>query len=556
MSLQVEIAFSVPPETARVAQAAFPRGNVYMSMRDELGVLYQDPQFADLFPPQGQPAEAPWRLALVTVMQFAENLPDRQAADAVRSRIDWKYALGLDLGDPGFDFSVLCEFRARLLSHEAAQRLLDTLLTLSRERGWLKARGKQRTDSTHVLAAIHVLNRLENVGETLRHTLEVLAQVAPEWLLTHMLPEWADRYGKRLDHYRLPREKAQQAELAALMGADGLWLLSALYAPQAPALLPTLPAVEQMRQVWIQQFVVQEGQIRWRESKDLPPSSLLCPSPYDPEARYSKKREMVWTGYKVHLTETCDEDTPNLITHVETTSATTADVEVTETIHADLQEADLLPETHFVDAGYVDAALLANTAPRYGVQLLGPVARDSSWQAVAKQGFDHSQFKIDWQARQVTCPHGKKSRLWSQQKGRGERPLILVKFSESDCQACGLRSACTRSQTGGREMGLLAQEEYLALQSARSAQKTGDFKERYTARAGIEGTLSQAIAVGGMRRCRYIGRAKTHLQNVAIATALNLLRLVAWLEEIPRARTRTSAFARLCAQTAAIASPA
>src|SRR4051794_35395705 len=130
MCLQIEIAFSVHKETARVARAAFPKGNVYMTMRDQLGPLFEDEQFADLFPPQGQPAEAPWRLALVTVMQFAEGLSDRQAADAVRIRIDWKYALGLDLTDEGFDFSILSEFRARLLANGAEQRLFETLLTL------------------------------------------------------------------------------------------------------------------------------------------------------------------------------------------------------------------------------------------------------------------------------------------------------------------------------------------------------------------------------------------------------------------------------------------
>src|SRR5579862_7351097 len=140
MCLQIEIAFSVPVETARIANAAFPKGNPYMKMRDLLGTLFQDEQFTKLFAPQGQPAEAPWRLALTSVFQFAEGLSDRQAADAVRSRIDWKYALGLELTDPGFDFSVLCEFRSRLLAGQAEQRLLDILLNLGRERGWLKAR--------------------------------------------------------------------------------------------------------------------------------------------------------------------------------------------------------------------------------------------------------------------------------------------------------------------------------------------------------------------------------------------------------------------------------
>jgi transposase len=198
MSLHPQDVPPVPEETRRVARAAFPRGHVCMRMRDELGTIYHDHLFAHLFPARGQPAEAPWRLALTTVRQFAEGLSDRQAADAVRSRIDWKYALSLELTDPGFDHTVLSEFRTRLVTGQAEQLLLETLLTQVRERGLLKVRGRQRTDSTHVLAAIRVLNRRELVGETLRHALNSLAVVAPDWLRAWVPPAWFDRYGPRL----------------------------------------------------------------------------------------------------------------------------------------------------------------------------------------------------------------------------------------------------------------------------------------------------------------------------------------------------------------------
>ena len=168
----------VPEETTRVARAAFPKGNPYLLLRDTLGTIFQDDDFAALFPLVGQPGLPPWRLALVTIMQFRENLADRQAAEAVRARIDWKYLLGLDLTDAGFDFSALSEFRDRLLAGSAAEHLLDKLLERCRTLGLLKARGQQRTDSTHVLAAIRVLNRLELVAETLRATLNELATVA------------------------------------------------------------------------------------------------------------------------------------------------------------------------------------------------------------------------------------------------------------------------------------------------------------------------------------------------------------------------------------------
>src|SRR5215472_15198259 len=195
MSLHPQAHDPIPEETQRVARAAFPRGNLYMQVADRLGTLYHDAQFTALFPMRGQPAEAPARLALATVLQFAEGLSDRQAADAVRSRIDWKYVLGLDLTDPGFDHTVLSEFRTRLVTGKVETLLLDALLTVARAQGLLKARGWQRTDSTHVVGAIRVLNRLERVGETLRAALNSLAVVVPAWVQALAPPERYERYG-------------------------------------------------------------------------------------------------------------------------------------------------------------------------------------------------------------------------------------------------------------------------------------------------------------------------------------------------------------------------
>ena len=235
MSLHPQPINDIPEQTIAVAQAAFPKGNVYMTMRDELGVFYTDEAFAELFSNRGQPAESPWRLALVTIMQFAENLTDRQAADAVRSRIDWKYALGLELTDPGFHFSVLSDFRARLVAHEATEQLLNAMLTQFKAQGLIKVRGKQRTDSTHILAAVRMLNRLEQVGETLRYALNVLAEQVPVWLKAQVPVEWFDRYGVRFEKYRLPTDKQEREALAKTIGADGYRLLTAIYDDTAPS---------------------------------------------------------------------------------------------------------------------------------------------------------------------------------------------------------------------------------------------------------------------------------------------------------------------------------
>jgi transposase len=234
-----------------------------MQMRDTLGPLYEDGQFAALFSQTGQPAEAPARLALVLVLQFAEGLSDRQAADAVRGRIDWKYALALELTDPGFDASVLSEFRTRLLQGGAEHLLLEPLLRRLADRDLLKARGTQRTDSTHILAAIRTLNRLELVGETMRYALNRLAVAAPAWLRTHIQPAWGDRYNHRVENYRFPKADTDRQQLAATIGADGFALLQAAYAPDAPSAVRWAPAVEVLRHIWLQQYYGGSHPPRW-----------------------------------------------------------------------------------------------------------------------------------------------------------------------------------------------------------------------------------------------------------------------------------------------------
>jgi transposase len=358
MSLQPQEIAPVPEETQRIARAAFPKGNIYVRMRDEIGTIFDDPMFAPLFPARGQPAENPWRLALITVMQFVEGLSDRQAADAVRSRIDWKYALSLELTDPGGDASVLCEFRARLVEDASGPALLEAMLSRFKERGLLKARGQQRTDSTHVLAAIRTLNRLESIGETLRAALNCLATVAPDWLSSLVAPDWFERYATRIEEYRLPKGEVARTALGERIGADGHVLLAAVYEPPAPTWLRELPAIQALRLAWVHQFFVEDNVVRWRKAADLPPAGTRFDSPYDIDARYGNKRSTTWTGYKVHVTETCDADAPHLIVHVETTPAPITDSDMTAPIHQALADKGLAPSTHLADAGYVDAELL------------------------------------------------------------------------------------------------------------------------------------------------------------------------------------------------------
>jgi transposase len=535
----------VPEETARVARAAFPKGNRYMTMRDELGIIYPNDLFADLYPQVGHYGEPPWRLALVTLMQFSENLTDRQAADAVRGRIDWKYALGLELTDTGFDFSVLSEFRTRLMAGAAEERLLTTMLDRFTDRGLLKRRGNQRTDSTHIVAAVRSLNRLEIVGETLHAALNTLAQVAPHWLHKQVTAEWFMRYGQSFSDYQQPKGKGERQELAETIGRDGLHLLSAIYQDTTPVYLREVSAVETLRQVWVQQFYLEAEDLKWRDLKDCPPSSVMIASPYDLDSRYSEKRGEYWRGYKVHLSETCHDDTPNVILHVETTMATDQDVTVVDTIHQALEQQDRLPEVHLVDGAYTSGEKLAGSQHDYQIDLMGPMRQDQSWQAHDNQAFDLSHFHIDWERERVICPMGKQSRPWKPSKGPRGKPTFQVSFYRKDCAQCLVRSRCTRSKTEARGLTLHPKAQQRALQAARERQDTERFKEDYKRRAGIEGTMSQAAFALGMRRTRYRGLKKTHFHHLAIAIAINLQRFVNWVWEIPRSTTRPSHFARL-----------
>jgi transposase len=550
MSLRPSPIGPVPEETARVAHAAFPRGSAWMRLRDELGPIYEDATFAALFSRRGRPAEAPWRLALVSVMQFAERLSDRKAADGVRGRIDWKYALGLTLDDPGFDASVLCEFRARLLAGSAEQQLLDALLTLCRDRGWLHARGRQRTDSTHVLAAIRAHNRVEAVRETVRHALNVLAEQAPEWLLQHVQPDWAERYRSGWDDTRLPSKQAERDVLVAQVGADGLVLLTAALSDDATPTLRSLPAIELLRKVWVQNYVPTEGGLRWRTTDDgLPPATQFISSPYDPEAHLALKHATAWIGYKVHLTETCETETPNLITDVQTVLAPIADWDSLPLIHEGLAKRALLPDQHLVDSGYVDADLLVASRRDFGIDLVGPPRGDQHWQAREKTGFSAAHFRIDWEQHRATCPEGRTSVSWSPVVDNRRTEVIKIRFSEKDCSRCPSLTRCVRSKKKypRRLITVRRQPAYEALRAARDREKTRDFMALYANRSGIEGTVSQGVRTCGLRRTRYRGFAKTHLDHMLTATALNCLRLSDWFAGSSKATTQHSRFARLLA---------
>ena len=316
--------------------------------------------------------------------------------------------------------------------------------------------------------------------------------MAPEWVRAYVPAEWVERYGERLEHERLPKEEDERKHYANQVGADGGVLLHVLDASSTADWLKTLPAVTTLRTIWEQQFEPLDQGGQGRVEPALPAAQLIN-SPYDLDARYGKKRTTLWVGYKVHFTQTCDEDAPQLITHVQTTPAPLSDEGMLSAIQSGLAEKDLLPEHHLVDAGYVTSANLVKTSSDYGVDLVGPTLKTHWYQA--ETGYDLTHFSSDWEAETVTCPQGRTSSSWTPVQDAG-KSLSKVKFSQSDCKVCPAQACCTGPTR--RTLTLHPREQMQALFAARKREETDEFKDTYRHRAGIEGTPSEASAHDGI----------------------------------------------------------
>ena len=579
------------PQTAAAIAAKYsgkrPRP-LAVQVRDRLGQWLEDEQFAAAFGDRGRPGWSPSRLALVTVLQREENLADRAAAEAVRTRIDWQYLLGLPLDDPGFDHTVLSEFRNKVADAGLEQVALDALLGRLAAEGLVKAGGKQRTDSTHVVAAVAALSRLELAGESVRAALEALTAAHPDWVAQRIcVPDFARRYATPMTSWRPPVSKARQDELAIAYARDGYALLEAVYGSSSPGWLREIPAVDVLRRVLVQNYtriITADGRevIRRREKESegdgLPPGHIRIASPYDTDARWGAKREEFWLGYKLHVSETCDDAPPcncarafaaarpaaegavagrpgshdrtcahlvfpNLITHVATTDATVTDNQMTSAIDDELAGKNLAPGRHYLDSGYLSAALVVSEHARRGIALIGPLLADTSAQARAGHGYARADFTVDYGARTVTCPQGKTSASWTPCTRKGQAAAVAT-FSVSDCGPCPARGLCTTSSRKRRQLTVLPRDLAEAQAAARNAEKTIPFQADYARRAGVEGTMHQA-ASHGARRARYRSQPKTRLDHLYMACALNLLRLEAYWTGTPLDRQRTSHLARL-----------
>ncbi|WAX76639.1 transposase [Streptomyces sp. KMM 9044] len=379
-------------QTAAVARAAFPQGSLVMRARDRLTEVFADEPFSDAFGVRGAPGLSPGVLGLVTVLQFAENLTDRQAAAMAVRAIGWKYAVGVELTDTGFDASVLSRFRARLAEHGIRMErvLFDRLLEHCKAEGLVAAGGMQRTDSTPVISAVRDLNRLELAGESVRAVLEALAVAAPSWLAGAVdVAEFAHRYGPRVDSWRMSSSQTKRDRLAQVFGRDALALCRAAWAPGAPEWIREIEAVRVLRQILVQTYYLRTGAKgreviveRAADDEGVPPGQPRLASPYDLDARWAAQSEdLCWLGYKIYLMESCDTPTeaeagarraPNLITDVFTTDATVPDVKATAPVRRRLAERGLKPAEHYFDSGCPSADLITAAAGQ-GVRRVTPV---------------------------------------------------------------------------------------------------------------------------------------------------------------------------------------
>lgn len=524
-----------------------------MRVRDALGPLFTDEDFtagrlAGMFPAIGQPGLSPALLAMVTVLQFLHHLSDREAVAAIADRISWKYALGLELEATGFDASVLSEFRDRLAAPGRADGLLEAVLDRLKDAGLVRAGGTARTDSTHVLAAVRKVNRIENCGETLRAALEEIARISPDWIVPLLDPGWHERYGRKVETGRLlgrGSRKMSADKLAAQIGADGAALLERIDADRAAGWINTLPQVRLLRTMWDQQYRPGPGggALRFKDLRDLPPSAARTASPYDTDARWSSKNggDITWTGSKAHLTESCDDDLPHLLIDVHTAPATDPDTTATTPIQDKLIARALTPAGHLIDSGYPSAANLAASAAR-GITMITPILQAGSRSSAAGT-FTPADFTIDWDTGTATCPGGAASYSMRPEK----RGLVNFTFSRKDCTPCPIRRQCTLAEPPfARRLNIHPQALHQAQTTARTAEHAPDWQPRYNKRAGIEGTISQAVRGPDLRHARYRGLAKTHVQNTATAIAININRLGAHYAATTPAARRPTRIHHLC----------
>lgn len=501
----------IPEDTGTWGENHLESDNPYRIIGEQLFSFISYDELASIYSDIGRPSINPVILSLVTVFQFLEDVPDRVAALWVKIRLDWKYALHLPLHDTGFHYSDLCNFRKRLAENGKESLIFEHLLEKIKSLGFLKKRKHQRTDSTHVLAKIRRLSRLENLSEGLRVALRAIYKADRTFYETRIPVLYTEHWSKPLSDYQMTDEERRQG--LQRVGQDIHWLLSFLKTNKESFL--RLPQLEVLQTLFSQHFTIQSQKVSLK--KEATAGKERIQTPHDPEARYSKKRGKSWTGGKVHITETANEKGEvNFITDITTTKACERDSETLSQIQGNLEKRKLKPEQQFVDKAYITGDNLADSQEN-DIRLMGEASELDN-----KGLYTADEFSIDYDSQTVTCPANVTSWAWHEIETGKHKGDIQISFGQQ-CQDCSLKDKCTKSKRGRI---LRLHGHYQLLKERREECKAESFKEAMKRRPPIEGTISEMVRSHGLRRNRYRGLAKNHLQNLMIGTAVNLKRLV------------------------------
>jgi transposase len=481
----------------------------------EIAPLLSDGDFSELYGVRGPTPVAPKMLALITLFQFMEKRPDREAAHMVKMRLDWKIALNLPLEYEGFHFCLLSEFRARLLASRLSCVVFERVLGRLKGLGLIKAKGKQRLDATHVIGVVRMLSRLELVTESLRLAVEELeARLGAQQVENGLGEELVGFAFTRPDFRKLDDGNRRRTMVAA--GRHAVAVLQWVDVPER-AHLRDLGAIKVLREVVKQQFKVQENaEPVPQDKKELKatPGTERIATPHDPDARYGEKRGKGWVGYKVEVAETAEAGQPNFITEVQVQNAAEPDAAALEPVVEELEKKDLAPGKLYVDQAYTSGAKIKDLQEQHGIDLRGPVAEEP-----ARGVFPQSRFNLDIAQQTAVCPGGRGSVSFARE-ANGD---IQISFAAADCAGCLLRGQCTTRKDGPRHLTVNANATLL--EARRREQQQEPFRKEMHARNAIEGTNSELKRATGLNRSRYRGTEKFSLQVLFSAAAVNVKRL-------------------------------
>jgi len=477
-------------------------------------------------PVLGRPEIDPVLLLGITQLQVLERAPDRQAIERCLFDVRWRLALGIPADWVGMDPSTLSYFRGRLAKHNRARLALDAGLEAMRAAGYLGKLNAVRIDSTHVLANLSAMSRLECVRETLRLALEFLV----EWGGSTAWEPWVARYTERnpadLRNASVPHLK-RTMEQAGVDMRDVLAKAAAL----GMVVMQSAP-VSLLQRVFDEQFECRAEQPP--EQRRATPAGAVH-NPHDPEAQWCTKKSIGkagWVGYKIQVCETAPEQprargepTEAIITAILTQPATTSDHgSLVPVLAAQTVAGQAPPETVFSDAGYISAPALERGGID-GYELCGPVGAPPH----SATRFGSDAFAVDIPNRRATCPAGKQNSACSCIAETGVGICYYFAWARADCAACPLADQCLSKKKASPFRTLQVGEKHMLVQARRLLCRTPEYQARMRRRNGIEGTNSELKRGYGVRRCRYRGQVKTDVQMQLSGAACNLHRWAARL---------------------------